>query len=324
MLAGAPAFDSRVILGPGPGIDCAVIDIGPNLLVFKTDPITFATDDIGWYLVQVNAHDIATTGAVPRWLLLTLLLPEASTTDESAMGVANSVYEACSAMDISVVGGHTEVTYGLDRPIAVGTMVGEVEHGDLVTPKGARIGDRVLLTKGVAIEATAIIAREFPGQLGATLSQAELQEAREFLTTPGLSVLADAQIAIRAGRVTAMHDPTEGGLWSALWELAEAIGHSIVVDLERVFVPAVTAKICRIMEIDPFAAISSGALLLTAPQEDSSAIIEALAHAGIQCTDFGLIEAGVGVVWQSNGSKRTRAPRPPRDEIARLFENVSA
>jgi hydrogenase maturation factor len=121
-----------------------------------------------------------------------------------------------------------------------------------------------------------------------------------------------------------MHDPTEGGLWSALWELAEAIGHSIVVDLERVFVPAVTAKICRIMEIDPFAAISSGALLLTAPQEDSSAIIEALAHAGIQCTDFGLIEAGVGVVWQSNGSKRTRAPRPPRDEIARLFENVSA
>ena len=324
MLVEAPAFDSRVIVGPGPGIDCAVIDIGPHLLVFKSDPITFATDDIGWYLVQVNANDIATTGAVPRWLLLTLLLPEGTTTDESAMRVARSVYDACRDMNVSVVGGHTEVTHGLDRPIAVGTLVGEVEHGRLVTPNGARIGDRVLLTKGVAIEATAILAREFQEQLTDIMSSVELQAARDFLMMPGISVLADAQIATGAGNVTAMHDPTEGGLWSALWELAEAIGQSIVVNPDSVFVSPITAKICRAVSVDPYAAISSGALLLTAPPKDSASIIEALERSGIQCADIGFIEAGPAVVWQvaEGESIRSIGLRPQRDEIARLFEET--
>jgi hydrogenase expression/formation protein HypE len=326
MLAEAPSFDSRVILGPGPGIDCAVIDVGSNLLVFKSDPITFATSDIGWYLVQVNANDIATTGAVPRWLLLTLLLPEGVTTNDSALRVVRSAYEACSAMNVSVVGGHTEVTHGLDRPIAIGTLIGEVEHGRLVTPNGARVGDRVLLTKGVAIEATAIIAREFQERLSGIISPTELQVAQNFLTTPGISVLADAQLAIDAGNVTAMHDPTEGGLWSALWELAEAIGQTIVFNPDSVFVSPVTAKICRAVSIDPFAAISSGALLLTAPPVDSGLIIQALEQSAIHCADIGFVEAGPSAVWRvdQGGIDRESALRPQRDEVARLYEEMAS
>lgn len=324
MLTEAPAFDSRIILGPEPGVDCAVIDIGPTLLAFKSDPITFATDEIGWYLVQVNANDIATTGAVPRWLLLTLLFPEQTTTGESAARLFESVYEACRELRVSVIGGHSEVTYGLDRPIAVGTLIGEVEHGRLITPKGAMIGDRVLLTKGVAIEATAIVAREFQEHLTGFLSPAELQMAQNYLRTPGISVVADAQIAIDAGNVTAMHDPTEGGLWSALWELAEAIGHTIVVNPGRVPVSPITAKICRAVRIDPLAAISSGALLLTVSPEDSTTIIRALGDAGIQCADIGYVEDGTAAVWQvgEGGDDRARGVRPPRDEIARLFEEA--
>jgi hydrogenase expression/formation protein HypE len=325
LLAEAPSFDPRIILGPAPGVDCAVIDVGSTLLAIKSDPITFATDDIGWYLVQVNANDIATTGAVPRWMLLTLLLPEGSTTNESATDVFRSVYEACSELKVSVVGGHSEVTHGLDRPIAAGTLIGEVERDRLVIPGGAMPGDRVLLTKGVAIEATAIIAREFSDSLSDLMTPSELNEARDYLKSPGISVVADAQIAIDAGHVTAMHDPTEGGLWSALWELSEATGHSIVVNPEHVHVSLITAKICRAMTVDPYSAISSGALLLTASPEDSTPIIEALNGSGIHCADIGYVEDGPAVVWQvSEGTgDRVRGARPQRDEIARLFEAVS-
>ena len=325
LLAGAPAFDARVIQGPAPGIDCAVIDLGAQLLVLKSDPITFATEEMGWYLVQVNANDIATTGAIPRWLLLTLLLPDKDTTESSVMKVVESVYQACEAMNVSVVGGHSEVTYGLDRPLAIGTMVGEVERGNLIMPDSAEPGDRVLLTKGVAIEATAILAREFGDRLEGKIGPGELGEAKDYLFNPGISVLVDAQIAVGAGKVSAMHDPTEGGLWSALWEMAEATGKSLVVNRNSFFSSQITMKICRVMSIDPYAAISSGALLLTAAPGDSGRIADALIKSGIRCADIGFVEAGPPVVWEETEKARDRAqaPRPRRDEIARLFEELT-
>src|SRR5579859_7494962 len=138
--AGAPANDPRVRVRPGLGLDCAVVDLGDRLLAFKSDPITFATDDIGWYLVQVNANDLATTGAVPRWLLLTMLLPEGATTPALVDEWTEQVYTACRHLGIDVIGGHTEVTHGLSRPILAGTLIGEVEPHRLVTPRGAQPG----------------------------------------------------------------------------------------------------------------------------------------------------------------------------------------
>ncbi len=237
LIARAPATDARVRLRPGPGLDCAVVDLGDRLLVVKSDPITFATDDIGWYLVQVNANDLATTGAVPRWLMLTMLLPEGASTPALVEQWAGQVYGACRELGIDVIGGHTEVTHGLARPILAATLIGEAQAQRLVTPRGAQPGDRLLLTKGVPIEATALLAREFPSRLEEHLSQAELSEAQAFLTRPGISVVRDAALAMQAGKVTAMHDPTEGGLAGALWELAEACGHGLWFNPGRVPLP---------------------------------------------------------------------------------------
>ncbi len=230
LLAKAPIQDPRVLYGPGIGMDCAVIDLGQHVLVFKSDPITFATDDIGWYAVQVNANDIATTGATPRWMLATLLLPENLTDPEMVEHIFEQLAQAARQLGISVVGGHTEITYDLHRAILIGTLIGEVEREQLVMPGGARPGDRLLLTKGVPIEATALLAREFPDRLRPALTETEIEAARQYLYQPGISVVRDARIAIQTGHVTAMHDPTEGGLASALWELSEASGKQLLVN----------------------------------------------------------------------------------------------
>jgi hydrogenase expression/formation protein HypE len=319
LLALAPLTDSRVLVGPGVGFDCAVIDLGPALLVLKTDPITFATEEIGWYLVQVNANDIATTGATPRWLLVTLLLPEERTTAELVHEISEQIYAACREIGVSVVGGHSEVSYDLKRPIVVGTMIGEVAPDRLVIPSGARPGNHLLLTKGVPIEATAILAREFAGQLSDVLTQDELAEARAFLVNPGISVLRDAQIAMQAGRVTAMHDPTEGGLAAALWELAEASGCALEVVATAVPIPPLANRICRALDLDPLAAIASGALLLTVEAADSTAISEALQAAGITCALIGSVAEGTAAVWQVDETGRRLLLRPEQDEIARAY-----
>lgn len=322
-LARAPVSDPRVVQGPGVGLDCAVIDAGDRLLVLKSDPITFATDEIGEYLVQVNTNDIATTGALPRWLLVTLLLPEGRTTPALAETIFNQVYAACRRLDISVVGGHSEITHGLDRPIAVGALIGEVAHDRLVTPRGAQPGDRLLITKGVPIEATAIIGHELSRELLQHFSADELAEAREFLRHPGISVLKDAGVAMAAGRVTAMHDPTEGGLTTALWELAQASGRQLVFDPDAVPVPELSARLCRHLGIDPLASIASGALLLSVEDADAARICAAVEEAGITCREIGRVEEGAPAVLRAVAGGLEPCLMPERDEIARLFESRS-
>lgn len=320
LLSHLPVQDPRILLGPGVGLDCAVIDIGPNLLVFKSDPITFATENIGWYMVQINANDIATTGAIPRWLLVTLLLPERKTNQKLIDRIMGQVSKSCQKLGISIIGGHTEITYGLDRPILAGTMIGEVGHDDLVTPLGANPGDRILLTKGVPIEATAILAREFPERLSIGLSEDEINQARSFLSDPGINVLPDAQIAVKAGKITAMHDPTEGGLSAALWELAEASSRCLYIDPSAIHIPSLSARICQILHLDPMASISSGALLLTVHRDDSNTVQKALMKEGILCSEIGVVESGPVSVWMKTENGRRKMPRPTRDEIAKLFD----
>jgi len=323
LLARAPLFDRRILLGPGVGLDCAVIDLGDRLLVLKSDPITFAADQIGWYAVQVNANDIATSGATPRWMLATLLLPEGRATQATVEQIGEQLFTACREIGVSLVGGHTEVTAGLDRPILIGTMLGEVSRENLVIPRGASTGDRICLTKGVPIEATALLAREFPERLQAVLSKAELHQAQGFLHNPGIGIWRDAQIAVATGQVTAMHDPTEGGLAGALWELAEASQHGLLIDPELVPIPPLSARICQALGIDPLESIASGALLFAASPEHTPAILAALEAAGIPCGEIGEVLEGPPGVWRAGADGLDVFPRPERDAIARLFENLS-
>lgn len=325
IIALLPTQGERVLLGPGIGLDCAVVEASDHLLVLKSDPITFATDSIGWYAVQVGVNDIVTTGAIPRWMLVTLLLPE-SEAQKLAVEIGQQLQRACEELDLIVVGGHTEVTYGLDRPILVGTMIGEVSRDQLVTPRGAQPGDRLLLTKGVPIEATAILARDFPYHLckppnGLTAEQ--LQIARDFLHHPGISVYREALTAVRAGKVHAMHDPTEGGIYTALWELAEACHCTLRVDLSAIPVPALSQRICRLLNLDPFAAIASGALLLATAPDEAARIGQAIHQQGIECVEIGQVsdENGPPIVKAGFAPDAEPIPRPERDEIARFYSS---
>lgn len=320
ILSGAPVHDGRVVLGPGVGLDCAVVELEDRMLVFKSDPITFTAGEIGWYAVQINANDIATSAAQPRWFMATLLLPQGSTSPSAVKEIFDQVYSACDELGISVIGGHTEVTYGLERPILVGTLVGEVAKEHLVTPRGLRPGDRLLLTKGVPIEATAILARELPERLSGVLSTEELEQARRYLYKPGISVLRDAQIAVAAGSVTAMHDPTEGGFYAAVWELAAASGCTMNVELAAVPIPDLSRRICSALNIDPLGAIASGALLLACPPDGAVKIRDALQLVGIPCAEIGWAEEGLPEAWGWQNAVRSPLPHPDRDEIARLFD----
>jgi hydrogenase maturation factor len=324
LIARAPTEDERLVEGPGIGIDCAVLDLDEHLLVCKTDPVTFAADSLGRYLVEVNANDLATTGATPRWLMVTLLLPEEGTDADLAEALMDQIGAACRELGIALIGGHTEITHGLDRPIAVGALMGLAEPGRLVTPRGARPGDRLLLTKSVPIEATALLARERSERLRDRLMDADLERARAYLNDPGIGITRDARIALDAGRVTAMHDPTEGGLAAALWELANASRCALRFDPGRVPVTPLSARICSALAVDPLAAIASGALLLTAPPEDADRIQAALAGEGIPCTAIGDVAGGEPQVLQRTAEGWVHYAWPARDSLAKVFETVPA
>ena len=323
LLDGYPPLPGEVLVGPGIGLDCAVVETSGRLMVLKSDPITFASDAIGWYLVQVHVNDVVTTGALPRYLLVTLLIPEK---DAPALveTISRQIREACAALQISVIGGHTEITHGIDRPILVGTLIGEVDRTDLITPAGVMPGDRLLLTKRLPIEATAILAREFPDRLGAApigMSPAEIILAQNYLYDPGISIYAEARLAILSGGVHAMHDPTEGGLYTALWELSEACQHSLRIDLQRIPVDPLARRICQALDLDPLGAIASGALLLAVAPEECEHMIASFSGQGIECSQIGeaLPDPGPPCVWVGSAPGSARLPRPDRDEIAKLY-----
>jgi len=316
----APA-DRRVLVGPGVGVDCAVIDVGNgNCLVAKSDPITFATDAIGWYAVHVNANDIATTGASPRWFLATILLPEGKSDAALVESIFDQMREACGEVGATHVGGHTEVTYGIDRPIVVGSMLGEVTRDRLITPSGARVGDALLLTKRVAVEATSILAREKARELIGRFDLAYLRHARRFLTDPGISVVRDAQVAIGAGRVHAMHDPTEGGLATGLYELAAAANVGLEIEAQAVPIYPETQALCEAFGIDAWGVIASGSMLMAVEADDAVAIAEALRAARIDASIIGrVVERERGVMLR-DASGVTPLKTFARDEIAKVFE----
>jgi hydrogenase expression/formation protein HypE len=312
--------DERVVLGPQIGEDAAVIDFGDRYLVAKTDPITFVSAEIGWYLVQVNANDLATTGAVPRWLLVTLLLPEGKTTPELARRIFAQIDAACRDLHIAVVGGHTEVTHGLDRPLAIGHMLGEVAKDRWITTGGARAGDDIVLAKGIAIEGTSIIARVKSDELQRRgYSQVWIARARDYLYDPGISIVREAKLAVETSEVHAMHDPTEGGLATGLHELARAANVGIWVDGEAIPVWPECAALCAEFGLDPLGTIASGALLITMPHEQTPALLSAYQRAGVTCAVIGQVTAASqGLKWKS-GAATIDLPRFDQDEITKLF-----
>ncbi len=305
--------DPSVILGPRMGEDAALIDNGgENYLVVSSDPITFAAEQLGWYAVHVNANDIAAAGGTPRWMVMTIILPDGAP-PQLAKDIMRQTMDACAEIGVTLVGGHTEVTYGIDRSIAIGTMIGEVRKGKETPTSGVQEGDAIILTKGVAIEGTAILAIELADRLRAAgVSEDAVRRAAGFLLDPGISVVNHAGIALQVAAIHAMHDPTEGGVATALHEMADAsnVGMDIDAEAVRAMTPRETAEICRALGVDPVGLIAAGALLIAAAPEDAPKIIAALEESSIHAAVIGRAIARSGGV---------NVPRFERDEMARIL-----
>ena len=311
--------DRRVFVGARAGEDAALIDFGDRFLVAKTDPITFATDLIGWYLVHVNANDIAAMGGTPRWLMATLLVPEGSSEAEVER-IFGQIGDACTELGVTLIGGHTEITYDLPRPIAVGAMLGEAPKGRVALTSGAQAGDSIVLTKSIAIEGSSILAREAGGRLMERgVSRGAVERAQGFLFDPGISVVRDAAAACGAAAVHAMHDPTEGGVAAGLVEVAAAANVGVFVEEDAIPVLPECSEICRALGLDPLGLIASGSLLIAVAPEDVGKVADALDREGIPASEIGRItEPGDGLKMRSGRTVRD-LPMFSRDEIARWF-----
>ncbi len=307
--------DSSIILGPGIGFDSAVIDIGGRYLVISSDPITFVTENIGYYTLAVNINDVAVTGAEPRYLMLTVLLPDGKTEEKDVEKIFEDIKEFSRKLGISVIGGHTEVTIGIDHVITSGAIFGFVEKDELVRQDGARPGDVVVMTKFAGVEGTSIIARE--KDLSGYFSDQQIEEMRNFNVDPGILILDDVRCLKNVVKPTAMHDPTEGGIAQALHEVAIASGVGILVFKDRIPIHPYTRRLASIFSFDPLGLISSGALLATVPRDQVDYVIE-------KCRSFNT--AVIGEIKDASfgrkmldGDMLIDLPQFPQDEITKIL-----
>ena len=315
--------DPRVLLGPKIGEDAAVLDMGEKLLVATSDPVTFAADQIGWYAVQVNANDLACRGATPLWFLATLLVPD-SFSETDAESVLGQIIEACHTLGVSLIGGHSEVTYGIDRPIVMGAMLGEVERDRLIVTGGAQEGDSVVVTKGIAIEGSAVLAREqADALLRGGVSQQDIDTAAGWIIDPGISVVADARAARQAVNVHSLHDVTEGGLVTALREVAQASGLGIAIEEGSIPVLPECTAICQALNIDPLGLLGSGALLVTLPPSEVPPLQNALVELGTDGWEIGMMIDPAEGMQMIGYEGEVPLPEFPRDELARYFASLA-
>ncbi len=310
--------DKRIISGPNVGEDAAIIDMGEKVIVIATDPITGAEEKIGWLSVHINANDVASCGAKPRWFLTTLLLPE-DNGEEILRTIMSEMHSALVELDISLIGGHTETTPGLDRPIIVGFMMGETSKHKYVKTGGARVGDKIILTKGAGIEGTSIIASEFKELLFGRIEEHIIQSCEAMIDQ--ISIVPEALEAIESGEVHSLHDPTEGGVLNGLWEMAEASKVGLEIIEDNIPVYKETLELCEKLEIDPLKLLGSGALLIVTLPEDSEKILEKLHTMGIQAGIIGEItehEKGRWLVKRDGSKNLIEAVK--QDELYRLID----
>ena len=276
--------DSRVLLGPHIGEDASLIDFGQKALVVHSDPITGAVENLGWLAVNVCANDIATRGVRPLWLLIVILLPE-STTAAQLKSLTTQIDEAAKKLRVAVVGGHSEITPSVKQPVVITTAIGEASKGKFLKTSGAKAGDHIIVTKGAAIEGTAILASELAKQLQGKIPAEVLERAKQFIRKT--SVVEDALTAVEAGEVHAMHDATEGGVAGGLQEIAWASNIGLVAYERKIMISEETEAVCNAVNIDPLRTISSGALIISAEPKSAPRIVRALEEKGIEASIIG-------------------------------------
>jgi hydrogenase expression/formation protein HypE len=302
-----------VVLSSSIGEDAAIVQAGNQLLAVSSDPITGAEEWLGWLAVHVSANDVATRGVQPRWFNSIILLPKNSTA-ELVEKICTQMDKAASQLNVAIVGGHCEVTPGIEHPIVTGCAIGVAEEGKYVTCGGARIGDQIILTKGTGIEGTAILASDRRADLLQVFDEKFLNQAENFFEK--ISVVKDALTAFRIGGVSAMHDPTEGGVAGGLHELADAANIGFNVYEENILVPEETRKICAHFDVDPLQLISSGSLLIVAEESKTEEIIGSLSKSGVKSSVIGEVtDPSLGRNLVTKAGEKTALVRPVSDHL---------
>lgn len=309
----------QVKIGAGIGRDAAVIELGDRLLIAKTDPVTFTADDMGYYALQINANDVACMGGEPRWFLATLLLPENVTTPKRVEAIFHQLGEACKKINVTLCGGHTEVTAGLNHPLIAGCLLGEAPVDRFFSPARVEPGDNIILTKGLAIEATSLIGRERATMLAETFDAEFVENCRRYLHEPGISVLPEARLAWQAEGVHALHDPTEGGLANALHEMLVERNLGVEINRERIPLFPESKLLCEHFHLDILGLIASGALLIVGEESACQKLLPQLQHAQLNPAVIGqVLPSGEGR-WLVDGKQRHELPLFRRDEILKVL-----
>ena len=304
----------EVLVGSGIGEDNAIIDFGEEVCIMSTDPITGATKDIGKLAIHISCNDVASSGAEPIGVLLTILAPP-NTTEEDIKLIMNEAGEASRELNVEIMGGHTEITDAVNRIVISTTVVGKQKKKNMIDTSKVSVGDKVLITKYAAIEGTSILAKELEDYLENKLAKDKIIEAQNMGKL--VSVVKEGIILGEIG-VNYMHDITEGGILGAVWEGAIAVNKGIKIYEELIPIKEVTKEIASILDIDPYRLISSGSMLVIAKEEKISEIQRKLSEEGINITVIGeIIDEGI---YMDRNEKVEEILPPGSDELYKALE----
>lgn len=319
LLSSLTTTDESVIVGPGLGRDAAVIDIDGTQLVIKNDPITFVSREAGRYLVHVNANDLSCLGAKPRWMLVTALLPEHGSTRELVIDLFHQLRDTCDSLGISLIGGHTEITVGVPRPLLIGTLIGTASNFGLLHPGNAQRGDRLLLARPAGIEGTALLAFERETELTDEFGSEFVKRAQHLLDDPGISVVQIAHTLLETGAVTALHDPTEGGVATGAREIAAASELGVVMNRDLVPLLRETRAITAHYNIDPLGMLSSGTLLAAVSADRVDDVLAHVAGADFEVAVIGKLTAPASGFRLIENNRTVELPSFQTDEVTRAM-----
>ena len=303
----------EVLLGAGVGEDCAALTLeADEVFVMSTDPITGTGKEMGSLAVITTANDLASSGAEPVGVMLTILLPEES--EEALLKeIMRDAEATCEKFHMQILGGHTEVSAAVNRPVISVSGVGKVKKDAMIKTGGARPGMDIVVSKWIGIEGTVILAKERERELLGRYATTFIDRSKDL--DAYISVLSEAAVAARSG-VSAMHDITEGGIFGALWEMAEASGVGLEIDLKKIPVRQETIEICEFFGLNPYELISGGSMLMAA--EDGNQLVHELENAGIPAAVIGKAMAGNDRVLRNEEERRFLEPPKP-DELYRVI-----
>lgn len=305
----------EVTTRPGIGEDCAVVDFGEYDCILSTDPITGAVNEIGRLAIHISCNDIASNGIEPLGIMLACMFPEEITV-EDIDEIMRQASEEASKIGVEIIGGHTEITNVVNKPIIVSTALGRGIKGFSQSAENMRSGDYILMTKQAGMEGTGIIACDYKDKLKDMLSPDEIREAEEMLNH--VSVVKEGIIAGRIG-TAGMHDITEGGVLGAIWEMCEIAGLGAELWQEKIPVTDVTKKICDHFDIDYLRLMSSGCMMIIAHPEQKDELMNRISQSDVSISCIGKItEESLGRIL-INGSKKTEITPPDSDELYKVI-----